>query len=304
MLKTSTTVIHQMTNLSDYQEISDYLQLLEDFQNLNSEIHLKEEFIDSWKFGIPSLSSLKEGSKKAIFLTSGIHGPERIGISSAIASFRELLNNQASNVDLYLLPFMNPYGFFRNQRSNKNNVDLMRNSPIYGKAPFFFGGHRISSALPYYMGPRPVSEVESEFLFNYFNSKMPRYDKIVSLDFHSGFGFSDSIWFPFSYSSDKFPLENIIHEAKKRVDKATQHKFVQQSKSYKISGDLWDWIYLSNWGKKYIPLTVEIGTWKYFRFNPLKWDLFNPPDNLKEEVTKKQSKLVSVISDFMENWND
>ena len=133
MLKTSTTVIPQMTDQPRYQEVEEYLQLIEDFGNLNQEIHLKEEFLDSWELGIPSLSSVKSRARKAIFLTSGIHGPERIGISSAISSFRALLKKQANDTDLYLLPFVNPYGFLRNQRSNKSNVDLMRNSPIYGK---------------------------------------------------------------------------------------------------------------------------------------------------------------------------
>jgi len=76
--------------------------------------------------------------KYRIFIISAAHGQERLGAVTAWMFLKRLCENMAtdynffllrSTFDIYVVPCLNGYGLFHNQRNNANNVNLNRNYP-------------------------------------------------------------------------------------------------------------------------------------------------------------------------------
>src|SRR6267143_894458 len=59
-----------------------------------------------------------------IYISAGIHGDEPAGTLAALRMLRE--NQWPANLDLWLLPCLNPTGFPLNRRENDKGIDLNR----------------------------------------------------------------------------------------------------------------------------------------------------------------------------------
>lgn len=181
-------------------------------------------------------------------------------------------------IRIVVVPLMNPVGFYHYKRSNGNNVDLMRNSPIdaVDKTPFLLGGHRLTPHLPWYRGAIDQLEIESQALQKLFEQQAEQSQFVVSIDFHSGFGMKDRLWFPFSYTKKPFDFLAETFALTELFEQSYPYHIYQiepQSEGYLLNGDLWDYLFL-NFRKKnptgiFIPLTLEMGSWNWVRKNPL-----------------------------------
>jgi hypothetical protein len=146
----------------------------------------------------------------AIGFFGGVHGLERIGSQLILDYMRALLrrlewdqqlHEQLGAVRLVFMPIVNPGGMWAGTRSNPNGVDLMRNAPqnAEGRVPFLAGGQRIGSWLPWYRGARNAPmEPESAALVAVVRQELMSRPLSFALDCHSGFGWGDSIWFPYA----------------------------------------------------------------------------------------------------------
>ena len=231
-------------------------------------------------------------------LVGGVHGLERIGSQVVISWLENLLvrlnwdvglRALLERVHITLLPVLNPGGMYLDQRSNPSGVDLMRNAPITAQAQsaFLLGGQRLSSRLPWYTGqPEQGMEAENRALEQVIHEMLPGRPFSVSLDCHSGFGWRDQIWFPYAYR--RRPMRRIasVMALKLIWEQAWpnhQYIFEPQSRHYLTHGDLWDHFYkqvnrMSD--GTFIPLTLEMGSWRWIRKRPQQLlrlnGLFNP----------------------------
>lgn len=253
-----------------------------------------------------------------LFLVGGVHGLERIGSQLAWSLLKttidrllwdENLNSVFKRIRLVCIPLLNPYGYVHFSRSNPNGVDLMRNSRIQSteKTPFLLGGHRISNKLPWFQGEKGILEKELLFLERVFRRTTQASRNIVSVDFHSGFGMVDRLWFPFSYSQLKFTQVAELHALVTLFEQTHPYHIYRiepQSEGYLLSGDIWDQLYLDALAKDpqkvFIPLTLEMGSWNWVRKNPLqifsKQGIFNP---MKEHRIKRTYRRHHLLFDFL-----
>jgi len=231
-----------------------------------------------------TLGSENEGDP-VLFFVGGVHGVERIG-SQVVLAFLETLIQRLqwdqslidglAHLRLVFVPILNPIGLLQHTRSNGNGVDLMRNAPInaIGKAPFLAGGHYLSSWLPWYRGSRKQMEPEASALCSVVLEELDRASFVMALDVHSGFGFTDRLWFPYACSREPVPaLADFyaLHELLSRTYPHLDYVYEPQSQHYLANGDLWDWLYLQaeSRQKLLMPITLEMGSWRWVRKNPL-----------------------------------
>ncbi|MCH8497976.1 MAG: DUF2817 domain-containing protein [Marinobacter sp.] len=263
-----------------------------------------------------------------LMLVGGVHGLERIGSQVVVAWLRNLLARLRwdeslaallQQVHITVLPILNPGGMYLNQRSNPNGVDLMRNAPIsaQNQSAFLLGGQRLSARLPWYTGePEQGMEAENRVLAAVVAEMMPGRPFSLSLDCHSGFGWQDQIWFPYAYRRRPMRRIGTVMALKLLWEQAwPNHNYVfePQSRHYLTHGDLWDYLYkqvnrVSD--GTFIPLTLEMGSWRWIRKRPrqlLRLDgLFNPlvPHRhqrvLRSHLTLMDF-LLSATASF-ENW--
>jgi hypothetical protein len=253
-----------------------------------------------------------------LFLTGGVHGLERVGAQLAWSLLKttmdrliwdKSLQELFKSIRLVVLPLVNPVGYYNFKRSNGNDVDLMRNSPVIAidKTPFLLGGQRYSKKIPWYQGESGVLELENKTIFDKFRSSCQHSQCIVSLDFHSGFGMKDRIWFPFSYTNKPFDRLAELHAFTHLFEQTHPYhiyKIEPQSEGYLLNGDIWDYLYLElskfNPDSIFLPLTLEMGSWSWIRKNPLqlfsKHGIFNP---IKEHRLKRTYRRHHLLFDFI-----
>ncbi len=256
-------------------------------------------------------------SAPVLFITGGIHGLEKIGAQLAWSFLKttiDKLNWDQSlrfifkNIRLVVIPLVNPVGYSYQMRSNGNGVDLMRNSPIVArdKVPFLLGGHAFSKKLPWYQGRENQMEMENLALKEIFLKETKKSNCVISLDFHSGFGMKDRIWFPFSYKKEPFDHLPELYSLISLFESSHPYHVYQiepQSKSYMINGDMWDFLFIKlkeiNAASVYLPLTLEMGSWAWVKKNPLQLlmrdGVFNP---IKEHRLKRTYRRHHLLFDF------
>ncbi len=234
----------------------------------------------------------------AMLLVGGVHGIEQIGTQVMLAWLESLLHRMrwdqelaelTNHVKLVLAPIVNPGGMFLGRRSNPAGVDLMRNAPLLAQSDvtWLLGGQRLTRHLPWFVGqPDEAMEPESRALESIVNDLTPARPFCVSLDCHSGFGWQDQIWFPYAYR--RRPMRRVadIMALKLLWEQAYPHHnyvFEPQSAHYLTHGDLWDYFYKQvnrNTDNRFLPLTLEMGSWRWLRKRPrqiLRLEgLFNP----------------------------
>ncbi|MCP4911648.1 MAG: zinc carboxypeptidase [Oligoflexia bacterium] len=246
-------------------------------------------------------------------LYGGVHGLERIGthvVISYLQSLREQLHwdedlkELFKNVRICSIPLINPAGMASSHRSNPNGVDLMRNAPIEtnaSKIPLV-SGHRYSDKLPWYQGSGLQLEKESQALVDFVKKWQLPSKVALSIDFHSGFGLKDRLWYPYGKTTDDFPDISKAQKIEHLLNKTLPYhiyKIEPQSTSYIIEGDLWDYLY--DMGKEttenvFIPWTLEMGSWNWVKKNPFQLfnigGLFNPIKNHRYERTLRRHLLL------------
>jgi hypothetical protein len=208
-----------------------------------------------------------------------------------------------------IVPLVNPVGYYKFKRSNGNDVDLMRNSPIKAidKTPFLLGGQRFSKKIPWHQGEETALEEENRALYDKFLTCCSESKCVISIDFHSGFGMKDRIWFPFSYTNkpfDQLAEMNSFTQLLEETHPYHVYKIEPQSKGYLMNGDLWDYFFLElikrNPEVTYLPLTLEMGSWNWVKKNPLqllsKEGIFNP---MKEHRLKRTYRRHHLLFDFL-----
>src|SRR5688572_27758411 len=237
----------------------------------------------------------------AVGFFGGVHGLERIGTQVLLSfldslagrlEWDERIQRLASEVRLVLMPLVNPSGMSRRMRSNANGVDLMRNAPVQSseRVPFLLGGQRLSPRLPWYRGQ--ALEAESAALCALVREELLSRAFSIALDCHSGFGLRDRIWFPYAHTRHPFVHLAEVHaliSLYNGVYPVHPYLFEPQSRRYLAHGDLWDYLSAeaSRLGHVFLPLTLEMGSWRWIRKSPRQlWSrmgLFNPlpPDRLQ-----------------------
>jgi len=148
--------------LSGYTEMMKYLEKLDSKSKILSISSLGESVegrdIPALYFSLDKTFGSKRDSKMTVLIYCQQHGNEPSGKEAALIIAREIANNSKSilkNLDLILVPQVNPDGSEAGQRRNANDMDLNRNHAI-------------------------LSEPESYALHNLFLKWMPE----VTLDVH------------------------------------------------------------------------------------------------------------------------
>jgi hypothetical protein len=265
-----------------------------------------------------------------ITYVAGIHGLERIGTQVVITFLEGLLERLAwdqvtadllQKVRIHILPLVNPVGMYNNTRSNGQGVDLMRNAPIDSqeKTIWLGGGHRISPLLPWYRGKagEPM-QPEAQALCDFVIREVFPAPLSMVLDCHSGFGYRNQIWFPYARSRIQ-PIRHIkeVYYLRKLFMHTYPHQeylFEPQSRHYLVHGDLWDFLYLQaiEQGRLFLPLTLEMGSWRWVRKNPLQLrqllGLYHP---IKPHRLRRVLRSHFILLDFLlhatlsyKNWLD
>lgn len=270
--------------------------------------------------------SLEIGTPKAIRqrpvgLVAGIHGLETIGIQILLNLLENILNVESpcymqeiknGDIGIVSIPIVNPGGIAVKSRSNPLGVDLMRNSGIKAERPlFFFGGQTFSDKLPFFQGKG--LEIESKIFMNFIDEYffgLSNNSLAFVLDIHSGFGFKDRMWWPYAFTKEKCPDDLLYRKMADYLrNECKQQAFIYepQSKNYTTNGDLWDKAYIQfQEGKKkmmdpkFLPWTLEIGTWNHIKARPQKIfkkrALFNPHFQDKKSTFLKYRKF---LKDFI-----
>lgn len=234
----------------------------------------------------------------AVACVGGVHGLERIGTAVALAWLNQLamrlhwdetLHRQLESVRLVFMPIVNPGGLLRRTRANPNGVDLMRNAPVECDTPasWGLGGQRVSNNMPWYRGPAGAPmEAESLALCDVIERELLGAPLAIAVDCHSGFGLADRLWFPFAHTTR--PMAQLAEmQALIGLFEAShpQHPYViePQSRQYLTHGDLWDHLVAraaERPGQVFLPLTLEMGSWRWIKKNPRQLfsrdGLFNP----------------------------
>ena len=252
----------------------------------------------------------------AVGFFGGIHGLERIGSQVVLHYMRalffrlewdELLHRQLEKIRLVFMPIVNPWGMWAHKRSNPNGVDLMRNAPqrAEGGVPFLAGGQTLSRLLPWYCGQAGAAmQIESAALLQVVREQLASRPFSLALDCHSGYGFANSIWFPYAktrrlmpHLPEMFVLKTMLEESMPHHD----YSFEPQSNQYLLHGDLWDHAYDQSAPENvFLPMTLELGSWLWIRKNPRqifsRHGIFNP---IKAHRIKRVLRQHVDLLDFL-----
>ena len=252
-------------------------------------------------------------------LVGGVHGLERIGSQvvlslmqtvSELLEWDETIHQFLKQIRIFFVPMVNPIGIRRQTRANPRGVDLMRNAPVDSTEPttFLVGGHRISPKLWWYRGEPGAMEVESQALVDFVCNQLKSSLRAITVDFHSGFGIRDRIWFPYAKSTHPFPAASEVYGLKKLLDRTFPYNIYQiepQSKNYTTHGDLWDYSYdrimsQRDSGFVYLPLALEMGSWMWVKKNPLQ--LFKSLGPFHPMLPHRQKRILrrhQTLFDFL-----
>jgi hypothetical protein len=229
----------------------------------------------------------EDRAKPAFALIGGVHGLENVGTHIILAYLESIfeqlewdLNLQElfEHVRLVSVPLVNPVGMYLRRRSNGNNVDLNRNSPVDADQPHWLaGGHRISGSLPWYRGKKGAEmEKEAQVLLGFLERELFPAEFALAMDCHSGFGIEDQLWYPFARTKKPFPKLGQMMALRQLWERSSPYHFYRiepQSRNYTTHGDLFDYLYDRHQQTRgtqthFLPLTLEMGSWQWVRKNP------------------------------------
>ncbi|MCE9598660.1 MAG: DUF2817 domain-containing protein [Spirochaetia bacterium] len=280
------------------------------------QIGYSRKSINGFRFPVYSLVLGKKSAVKhhPVGLIAGVHGLETVGVRVLLdflenifaepgQVFRDLKKGKYA---IICIPILNPGGVAMKRRSNPGGVDLMRNSGVESKSAMrFFGGQKVSQLLPYYRGKnlqpesRTLFALVREYLFPVRKGLIP------VLDIHSGFGMKDSLWWPYAGTTQPCP-DQLLYERTARILCENETDIVPESQSnaYTIHGDLWDYLYnefqQETRKSRFLPFTLEIGTWKEIKKEPMRLfsrrGMFNPlPENKADTILRYRNFLERFV---------
>ena len=260
-------------------------------------------------------------SLPTLLYTGGVHGLERVGtqvLTSYLRSLKvalswdKMLRQMLERVRVLFVPLLNPVGMAQSLRSNGHGVDLMRNAPVeaeQGSRWFeLHRGQRLSPLLPWYRGhPHQAMEVESRALCDFVAQEVFPSCFAIGLDVHSGFLAGDRIWFPYAGSQKLFPNTPELWALKHLLQETHEHHVYTvepQSLNYTTHGDLWDYLYdqyrATNPDGVFLPLTLEISSYLWYRKNPRQLlsrsGLFHP---MKQHRLVRVQRRHKTLFDFL-----
>jgi hypothetical protein len=286
-----------MKNLEEIQEIE---RLVENLKGLARAEVITQSGDARTQFPVYKVSfGTQDPQAPVLGLVGGVHGLERIGAQVCISLLNSLsqlilwdrnTRRMLEQVRIFFVPTVNPWGIANKRRANPRGVDLMRNAPIdgLGRVTPMVGGQRWSPLLPWYRGAEGGGlEAESRALIETVEKEIAQSKAVITVDFHSGFGLQDRIWFPYAKTAEPFPDLALAHSFKALMEKTYPYHFYQiepQSANYTTHGDLWDYMYDRHIAKPgagpYLPLCIEMGSWNWVRKNPFQFlsfdGAFNP----------------------------
>ncbi|MNL36761.1 hypothetical protein D3C87_1588660 [compost metagenome] len=117
-------------------------------------------------------------------------------------------------------------------------------------------------------------QIEAQALIDAVEKEIKHSRLAVTVDFHSGFGLQDRLWFPYAKSVKPYPDLPFMHAFKDLMDRTYPHHFYRvepQAKNYTTHGDLWDYLYegyQKNAKGLYLPLCLEMGSWSWVKKHP------------------------------------
>lgn len=255
----------------------------------------------------------------AIGFFGGVHGLERIGTDVVISFLRQvlsrlrwdtLLQQALRSLRLVFMPLVNPGGLAIGTRANPQGVDLMRNAPVdcLAGAPALIGGHRLGPWLPWYRGRtgEPM-QPEAQALCEVVEQELMTHRLAIALDCHSGFGLADRVWFPHAHTPT--PMQHLPEVAALAAlldDTLPPHPYLvePQSRQYLAHGDLWDHLLSVSLrrhpGHVLLPLTLEMGSWRWVKKNPRQFfsrlGLFNPVIvHRQQRVLRRHAQLLDFL---------
>lgn len=270
-----------------------------------------------FRFPIYSLSLGKPSALKKypVGIVAGVHGLETIGVRILLDFLFHCLDEpdflpelHSGKLGIHALPMANPGGIALRKRANPAGVDLMRNSGVEAVHSMpFFGGQKMSNRLPYFRGNslEPESRTLYRFVYDSFFGIKNRL--IPVLDVHSGFGSIDHVWWPYAGTKDPCKDHRLFEAMGRFLKIQAGHShlsFGPQSESYTTHGDLWDLFYdhynrleeENKWKSRFLPLTLEVGTWSDLRERPgrilNRKNIFNPEGDQKRETIRKYRKFL------------
>jgi hypothetical protein len=260
----------------------------------------------------------KDPTTPCFAMVGGVHGLERIGslvVNSTLQTVIELLSwdqslrERLKHSRLLFVPILNPVGMYRRSRSNGNNVDLMRNAPVFSEEAtrFLYGGHRVSPKIPFYRGALVDGmETENQALCDLLIERLLPADVSICLDVHSGFGSTDRLWFPYARTKKPFPYYTQAYAFRELLNKTYPHHVYSvepQSIQYTTHGDMWDYLFDIHMEKKkgrefFFPLTLELGSWKWVRKNPKQ--IFNVIGVFNPVLPHRRARVLRDQKTFMD----
>jgi len=299
----------------NFTHINEFFQRIDHLKKQITKIGtiIEEDRIDVLGSSYP-IYSIHLGSQAkdvpTIAFIGGVHGLEVIG-AQVLLSYLETIctlsewdntvHELFEGIKVLFYPCVNPGGMALQTRANPRGVDLMRNSPMEADSlsPFFLpGGHRISPSLPWYRGKlgEPM-EKENEILLRVIKEEVWNAPFSMIIDFHSGFGMKDRIWFPYANTKTPFPRLPEIYKLKTLFDQSypyNVHTFEPQAKAYRTHGDLWDYVFANHYKdhpeKVMIPLCLELGSWLWIKKNPSQ--IFNSLGFFNPMVPHRQQRTL------------
>lgn len=302
--------------------------------------HLEDDLIQTHELGRVNVKSnsfpiigftigSQDPSAPTLGLFGGVHGLEKVGSHVVLAYLSSLFKQIKWDQELreilkvsriVSIPLINPGGMFLSWRANPRGVDLMRNAPVDCEVPFptfLVSGHRLSNKIPWYRGEADHLEIESEALVDFVKNHMFQSKAAVSIDFHSGFGVKDRLWFPYAKTNRPFSRIKEVQSLKDLLDEVMPYHIYHiepQFASYNISGDLWDYLFDMHEAQEtpqkniFIPWTLEMGSWIWVRKNPLQIfkaeGFFNPVKAHRYDRTmRRHMRLIDFMFRAVRNFS-
>jgi murein peptide amidase A len=129
-------------------------------------------------------------AKLRVLVVGGIHGDE-LSSSALVLHWIKLAEQTPLNVHWRFVPLINPDGMLNNppQRTNARGVDLNRNfpTPQWAKEAPLYWHDRVRKDPRRYPGPMPISEPESQWIYQ----EMERWKPHLVVSVHAPFGVLD-----------------------------------------------------------------------------------------------------------------
>jgi len=117
-------------------------------------------------------TDFKSKKKAHVLIIGGVHGDEPEGVVAARGLLELFRQNYSLDLNITLVPELNPEGVLLHNRCNSNKVDLNRNLPTKDWTP-------VAAKERYNPGPSALSEKENQSLVHFLNHN--KIDLIISL---------------------------------------------------------------------------------------------------------------------------